>query len=215
MEFELERLLRNASPQDIENEVLRVASLISKPNITRKNFDSLAKISSSGLMHKYKLTWNEILEKFGLKERYTGITVSDKMKNQLARNYSDEDILEEISRVAAKLEVTSLSQQEFNQNSEISATVVCRRFGNWKIGLEKVGLSPKWVSLSKIDYFENLLAVWTFYGRQPKYKDMDSPPSAIAGRSYEAKFGKWSNALVSFVEYANSDAALPCQVRRF
>jgi hypothetical protein len=39
------------------------------------------------------------------------------------------------------------------------------------------------------NYFENLLAVWTQYGRQPTYGEMDQPPSSIPFGAYEAKWG--------------------------
>ncbi len=58
---------------------------------------------------------------------------------------------------------------------------------------------------SEDDYFENLLAVWTHYGRQPKYREMDEPPSAITSGAYEAKWGSWGKSLLAFVERVNSD----------
>ena len=55
------------------------------------------------------------------------------------------------------------------------------------------------------DYFENLLSVWTHYGRQPTCSEMDRGPSSIPSGAYVAKWGKWTNALVAFLERVNAD----------
>ncbi len=203
MQFELNHLPYNCSDKMIQEEIYRVVSIIQDKVVTRKKFDKLGKISSGRIIKKYDLTWKEILEKNGLCDRYSGQSVSIKMKTQLAKKYSNEDLYNEIKRVSRLLDITTLSQKEFNNNSEISATVIYRRFGSWKKALKNAGLSPKWESISEIEYFENLLKVWTFYGRQPKSREMDLPPSNINARSYESRFKKWSNALEAFIEYAN------------
>jgi len=203
MQFELNHLPYNCSDKMIQEEIHRVVSIIQDKAVTRKKFDTLGKISSGRIMKKYNLTWKEILEKNGLCDRYGGLTVSIKMKTQLAKKYSNEDLSNEIKRVSKLLATTSLSQKDFNNNSEINAAVIYRRFGSWKKALENAGLRPKWESISEIEYFENLLKVWTYYGRQPKSREMDLQPSNIKARSYESRFKKWSNALEAFIEYAN------------
>jgi hypothetical protein len=55
------------------------------------------------------------------------------------------------------------------------------------------------------DYFENLLAVWTHHGRQPKYGEMNLAPSSIPIGAYEHKWGTGRKALLAFLERVNSD----------
>ena len=127
------------------------------------------------------------------------------MKVQSARGLSDSDLIEEINRVALQLDTKILSKSDFNNNSQFSATVICRRFGNWSNGLQLAGLKPKHQTYSELEYFENLLNVWTQYGRQPKHKEMDLSPSLISSGAYESKWGKWSSALQAFIEFVKKE----------
>ena len=51
-------------------------------------------------------------------------------------------------------------------------------------GLTLSNLGRRWTD---DDYYENLLEVWTHYGRPPRYREMDLPPSRITSGGYEAK----------------------------
>lgn len=206
MKFELERLPRGASLEQIKAEIDRVATLISDPVISRKKFDSVSKISTSALIRKFG-SWEKTLSECNLEHRYSGRTVSAKMRNQVARNLSDLELVKELKKVAKKLNKKELSQTDFNKNARYSASAITRRFGSWSEGLERAGLEEVKMArrYEKQDYFENLLNVWTHYGRQPYYREMDSPPSIITSGAYERKWGKWSSALMAFIEFTNSD----------
>ena len=206
MKFELERLPRGASIEEIKDEIMRVAELISDTIISRKKFDTISKISTSTLIKKFG-SWEKALIECGLGHRYSGRTVSSKMRSQVARNLPDSELISELKRVAQKLDKKELSQKDFNENSSFSASVISRRFGSLSEGLKKAGLEE--VKMAKRyteqDYFENLLNVWTHYGRQPYYREIDSPPSIISSGAYERRWGKWSSALKAFIEFINSD----------
>jgi hypothetical protein len=53
--------------------------------------------------------------------------------------------------------------------------------------------------------FENLLAVWTHYGRAPFNREMSTPPSQVGLKAYTRRFGTWTKALEAFIERVNSD----------
>ena len=55
--------------------------------------------------------------------------------------------------------------------------------------------------------FENLLKVWTHYGRPPTVREMDRPPSTVGNHTYIHRYGGWRKALKAFVERANSEVA--------
>lgn len=206
MKFELENLPRNSSFGEIKKEILRVASLIISDKITIKEFDSLSKISSSAIRRRFG-NWEKILFECGLGNRYSGRTVSDKMKQQ-TKHLTNEEIINELQRVAKSLNKNSLTTTDLNKVSKIiSASTVANRFGSWANGLKAANLTirKKGRRHSELDYFENMLKVWTHYGRQPKYREMDLPPSTITSGAYESKWGKWSNALLAFIEYVNKD----------
>ena len=158
--------------------------------ITRSAFDKYSKVSASAIQKRFG-GWKQALTQAGLADRYSGVTVSRKMLNQAARTYTDEDLISELRAVAEKLGVTTLTMKTFNEHASINAESLRRRFGSWwaamkKAGLEISGLGKRY---SDDDYFENLLKVWTHYGRQPKYSEMDRPPSSIPSGAYEAKWG--------------------------
>ena len=206
MKFELERLPRGASLEEIKEEIIRVAELISDTIITQKKFNAISKISTSTLNKKFG-SWEKTLIECGLGHRYSGRTISSKMRSQVARNLPDAELISELKRVAQKLGKKELSQKDFNDNSSFSASAIARRLGSWSEGLKKSGLEE--VKMAKRyteqDYFENLLNVWTHYGRQPYYREMGSPPSIISSGGYERRWGRWSFAIKAFIEFVNID----------
>jgi hypothetical protein len=131
------------------------------------------------------------------------------MQRKLAVTMTDNELLKEILRVASQLETDTLSQEAFNATSCINAKAVISRFGSWKSALEEAGLrlSRHGRRYSDDEYFENLLAVWTFYARQPYYCEMDSAPSQITAGAYEKKWGTWKKALLAFIERVSQDTA--------
>jgi len=206
MKFELNRLPRGASIEEIKNEVKRVAELIPDTIITIKKFDELSKISASWLRQRFG-SWEDVLKMCNLSHRYCGQRVTAKMKKQAGRNYSNTELIDELKRIAILIEKKELSKSEFNENSEINATTIANRFGSWEKGLKFAGLEvvKHAKQYTEIDYYENLLAVWTHYGRQPICREMNIFPSKISLGGYEGRFGKWSSALQAFIEYINND----------
>jgi hypothetical protein len=116
-------------------------------------------------------------------------------------------MIKELQNVSAKIGTESLTVDLFNEHAEMSGDCVRRRFGSWGAALKAAGIAiaKSQRRHSEDDYFENLLAVWTHYGRQPKYVEMDEPPSSITPGAYEAKWGTWRKALLAFIEKVNSD----------
>jgi hypothetical protein len=206
MKFELERLAKRDN-ESIITEIKRVAALVpSDSKLTVAKFDEHAKVSSSTVKKRFG-GWYKALRAANLAHRYSGRTVSSKMKNQKARYMTDKQLIAELQRVASELHTETLTTPQFNSHSEISASAVSRRLGSWNKALNAAGLRP--VNMGRRhtddDYFENLLSVWTHFGRQPKYREMDSPPSTISSGAYENKWGNWTNALLAFLDRVNSD----------
>ena len=92
----------------------------------------------------------------------------------------------------------------------VAERAVISRFGSWRAALEAAGLqlsnnARRWTDS---DYFENILEVWTYHGRQPKYREMNQAHSRIANSGYAAKFGSWGRAVQAFVDRVNSDISV-------
>jgi len=206
MKFELKSLPRNASDEEIVAEIKRVDLIVGKDLLTKKDYDEHGKITS-GAIQKRLGGWQKALITAGLGYKYSGRTISEKMRQQ-SKNLTDEEILEELRAVAKKLGKNYVSQEEANDNSEIiSASTIIYRFGTWPKGLEKAGLqlSPMGKRFTEDEYYENLLNVWTRHGRQPFLREMAEYPSVITPSGYEARFGSWRKALEAFVEKMNQE----------
>ena len=206
MKFELKSLPRNASDEEIVAEIKRVDVIVGKDLLTKKDYDKHGKITS-GAIQKRLGGWQKALIAAGLGNKYSGRTISEKMRQQ-SKSLTDEEILHELRAVAKKLGKDYVSQEEVNDNSEIiSASTVIYRFGSWPKGLEKAGLqlSPYGKRFTEDEYFENLLNVWTNHGRQPFLREMAEYPSVITPSGYESRFGSWRKALEAFVDKMNQE----------
>lgn len=119
---------------------------------------------------------------------------------------TDQQIINELKRVANLPNVKVLSKDTFNKYKIISnISTISRHFGSWSKALRKAGLSisSSQARYSEEDLFENLLNVWTYRGRQPTLTEMNEPPSKITPNTYSNHFGNWRKSLEAFVKYAN------------
>lgn len=208
MKFELSRLPQH-NTASIVAELRRVATIVPEHlPLTRTRFNKNARVDASTVGRHFG-GWSAALAEAGLSHRYSGRTVSTKMKSQQAREMTDRQLIAELQRVAAELGTQVLTQAEFNSHSAISASAISRRLSSWNTALATAGLKPVNMGrrYTEDDYFENLLAVWTHYGRQPKYAEMNNPPSVITSGAYEKRWGSWTRALTAFVDRVNSDAS--------
>jgi len=166
MKFELNFLPANATDEDIFEEIRRVDSLVAKTILTRSDFDRHSKIHSSTLVRRFD-NWRNVLIKTGLGHKYSGRSVSEKMIEQKAKFLKNEEIINELQRIAKLLNKNSITVDDIRHNSSIiGPKIVVRRFGTWANGIKKAGLE---ISLfghrySDEEYFENLLNVWTYHG---------------------------------------------------
>lgn len=151
--------------------------------------------------------WREALDAAGIGSRFVGPLTTERMKSQPGRAMSDEEILARIRDVSAQLGKTSLAGADIEANSEITQNLMYRRFGSVSAALRQAGVEQ--VShgrrYTEDEVFENLLKVWTHYGRPPTFLEMDLPPSTVGKNTYYTRFGGWRKALKAFVERANSE----------
>lgn len=186
-------------------EIQRVARVVPEPHITEARFDNLAKCSSSLVRRRFG-SWEKALALAGVPDRFSGGKGGRGRKRVV---FTDEELLNELRSVSARLG-GSVTVDAFQLLGRMNPETIRRRFGSWGIALKRAGqaISPLGRRYSEDRYFENLLTVWTHHGRQPKYAEMDSPPSSIPSGAYEAKWGTWRKALGAFVERAESDNSI-------
>jgi hypothetical protein len=203
--FELDRLVSYDDASVLE-EMRRVAESMPGSAISRVEFDKFARVKSSTIVRRFG-GWQRALDLAGLGDRYGGKTVSDKMRRQRGRSLTVDEITAELKRIADQAGTRTITFAHLKQSDLLSPRVVVSRFGTWRAALEAAGLTlssmgRRWTD---DDYYENLLEVWTHYGRAPKYGEMDASPSRISSGGYEAKFGTWVRAKQAFVDRVNRD----------
>jgi len=205
--FELNRL-DSYDDAALLNELRRVAIIVKSPVLTRTEFDRHSKASSSVIGRRFG-GWSRALTLAGLGERFSGTPEAKRILTRGARTFTDEELLSELRAVAAKLGVNTITIEQFNSHGTMHGETIRRHFGSWWHAIERAGLTISNLGkrYSETDYFENLLKVWTHYGRQPTYGEMDRAPSWIRAKAYEAKWGTWRNALKAFLEQVNADVA--------
>lgn len=206
--FQLNRL-PEYTDEAIIAEIQRVANLVSSEKLTIRAFQKRAKVGANTLRRHFG-SWRNALAAAGLEHLYNNrISLTEKMRHQKAKDMSDEEVLEQLRIVARKIKKNSLSIEEFDRHASICAATVRKRFGSWRAGLEKAGLRASKLGSRYTDEecFENLLTVWTYYGRPPKSEEMGQLPSNIGYRAYTTRWGTWNKALHAFVERANQDLA--------
>lgn len=196
MKFELNRPT-DYSDEAVINEIKRVSLIIEKP-LTITKFNNNSKYSASTISRRFG-SWLQALSKAGLDETYWHI------ENQ---KISTEEIIEELKKVSQKLNSKSFSRKDFEANSAMSRFIFKGENGFNKImklaGLEIPLTSRKYTDEER---FENLLNVWTHYGRQPNYAEMKSEPSVVGPKAYVVRWGSWTKALLAFLKKVNSDIA--------
>lgn len=124
------------------------------------------------------------------------------------RDISDQEILDDLKRVAQVRGAESLTRILYEEYGEFGPTTIIRRFGSWNSAVVKAGLRrSSRQDISNEELFENLAAVWTRLGKQPYGRQMSdrSTGSVFSTASYEKRFGSWNNALISFSKYIAND----------
>ena len=126
--------------------------------------------------------------------------------NIFHRNTPDQELLDDLKRVAIKLGKDKITRDEYDKNGEFNSGTLEKRFGNWSTSLIKAGLQINIQrNISDKELFENIEGVWINLGRQPLYAEMRQPLSKYSTRPYDKRFGTWRKALEAFVEFINSD----------
>ena len=193
---------------EVLDEIKRAAKTVDKNILTMSYFDKNSEISHGTVARRFG-SWQNALAKAGLEHQYSGKIITDNMKGPRPRPLTDDEILLELKRIATLLSKTTVTVEDVKRHSNImSSTVVSRRFGSWTKAMEKAGLKISEMyrrKYSEEEYFESLLNVWTQHGRQPKYSEMDVPPSKISAGAYASHFGSWHKALEAFVSRMNQD----------
>jgi hypothetical protein len=197
MEFQLEPFHRNISDDELLKDLKRVAKELGKEMVTKAEYDKKGKFSSDTYLRRFG-SWFIAVEKAGLKR---------------TRNFNipDEELIEDLVRVAKGLVKERVTTDEYNEKGKFSSSTFISRFGSWFVALKMAGLKrTRNLNISDEELFNNLIEVWTVLGHQPKYNDLTKDVSKYSSGTYEKRFGGWRKALEAFVKWANEGICPEC-----
>jgi Homing endonuclease associated repeat/HNH endonuclease len=211
VKYELDRL-PEYSDAALLDEIRRVAAIVETAYVSKAEFDKQSRASSSAMVRRFG-SWQQALAQAGLANRAQPVRVTSKMRKQPGKSTSREDLIRELMRVADIVGKDNVTYQSFNENSLNDAALVRQRFGGWNLGLKEAGLDvPAHARrYSEEECFENILRVWTHYGRAPRFREMNVPPSEVGGTAYTGRWGTFTRALLAFIQQAEvgSDVSSP------
>lgn len=196
------------SDDAILNDLRRVSESFPKDPFTNQFYSTHGGRYSRTIFQRRLGGWREALDAAGIDNRYVGRPTTDRMRSQPGRSMSNQELLAQIRDIATRLGKSSLSGADIRAHSDINQQLLASRFGSVSKALRHAGIAqvPHGRRHTEEEIFENLLSVWTHYGRPPTHSEMDRVPSTVGSNTYIKRYGGWRNALKTFVERANSDA---------
>ena len=193
MKFEL-ATLEEYSDDALLKELRRVAESLNEQRLTIERFNSLARVHSTTLRYRFG-SWQAALDKAGISE-----TVAPRF-----RALTRERVIQALRAFAAENPGVSITRNQIAETLNVDPNNLTRRFGKWETLLDEVGIAPVPLGRRYTDEecFENILKLWTHYGRQPKHGELKHPPSTVGPKAYIRRWGGWRKALSAFVKRVN------------
>ena len=210
MEFKIIRK-SNYTTEDIINELIRVDQKLQKLKLTKNEYNKHGNISPNTITNRFG-SWHSALCAAGLEHRSNNRIPTEKLINQFSKELSENEILIELKNIAQSLYKTTISMEDLNTHSKlISGSTITKRFGSWKKGLELAGLyvNSHGKRYTDKECHDNLLMVWTYYGRQPTLNEMKNNPSKVGPQAYTARWGSWGKSLEAFIHEVDKGSESP------
>lgn len=199
MKFELQTL-EEYSDEALLAELRRVAEAMNGQRLTIERFNSLARVHSTTLRYRFG-SWQAALDKAGISE-------------EIAPRYrvlSRDQVIQALRDFAVANPGVSVTRDCIAEKLGVDANNLTRRFGKWEDMLSEVGIAPVPLGRRYTDEecFENILTLWTHYGRQPHFGELKHFPSTVGPKAYVRRWGGWRAALSAFVKQVNESAPFP------
>lgn len=173
-----------------------MAEMVEGPSLSRSQFDQHSKVHSSTLGKRFG-SWEDALKAAGLSNRFVDATMP----------YEKDEVSAAIKRIGSEISPKPLTLKEFSARSGIDGGPVRRLFGSWKAALHEAGHVQSALARRYTDEqcFENMLALWSHYGRAPHHDEANCYPSEVGPKAYVRRWGTWRKALAAFVDRVSAD----------
>jgi len=197
--------LTDYSDEALLAEIRRVANQLEHEGkrLTHKQFNLLSRVHSTTIGSRFG-SWQTALDRAG---------VSQGLAPRF-RPLGRDDILRELIKVAEENPRAEVTRETIALRLNTDANNITRRFGLWRKLLADAGLVP--VPLGRrytdVECFENILKLWTHFGRQPHYSELNRPPSVVGAKAYTRRWGGWRRALAAFMQSVNEGDDSPGQI---
>jgi HNH endonuclease/Homing endonuclease associated repeat len=191
--FEL-KTLTDYSEEPLLAELRRVASALRGQRMTVEKFNELSRVHSSTLQKRFGSFTNAVARADIVQD------IAPHLK-QITR----EKVIEAIQAYATEFSGESPTLDEIAKRLGFARDTILRKFGKWTDLLSSVAMKPVPLGrrYSDEECFENIVALWTHYGRQPHFIELNRPPSAVGSKANVLRWGGWRNALAAFIDYVN------------
>ena len=118
-------------------------------------------------------------------------------------DYSDENLIKDIRRVAKILGKDTLTTKEYEKYSKAGITTILRKLGSWNNALKEAGLSVKNVqNVPNEELFAEIERIWNQLGRQPSRDEIDQL-CKYSVSTFDNRFGGSRKAIEEFVKWKN------------
>lgn len=196
----------------ILEEMRRVAAAVGGSTLTVSEFSRHSKVGVTTVRRRFG-SWPAALESAGLAHLYNRPAPA-KRSRTLARTLTDDQLLAEIRRVSEIVGRSSvITADDLREHSTVGLSAFRNRFGTLKAAFLAAGLTvcAHGRRYTDEECFENLLEVWTHYGRAPAHDEMANPPSVVGPKAYTLRWRTWRLALTAFVARVDSPDVAPSE----
>ncbi|MEI8202800.1 MAG: hypothetical protein WCH34_07290 [Bacteroidota bacterium] len=171
------------SEKELLNDVKNVFELNGRKYLSKSKYLKLGKYKNSSI-YKRLGDWNNVLIKADI-------------DSNIDHYFSNEDIIEEIKRVAGIVGESSFNLSKLLKLSDIKLYLISKRFGNWKQACELAGIKriTKLDSIQECDFIEDLKRVANLDGKNYCSQSNYSKNGKYSTYAYLKRYGNWESAL--------------------
>ncbi len=209
LNFEI-NYLTEYTDEAILAEIARVAALLPEGPLTTKRFEEVSRVGRNTVARRFG-SWAKAMSLAGLSHRLAEVQGVRGGVQAAIHKMTDDEVLEAMTALAKKLEQDTLTTSDVDAHLPFGSGTLRRRWGSSKAAFAAAGLGQSALGkrYTDEDCFQNLLEVWTHYGRAPKHREMNISPSTVGSKAYIRRFETWRKALSAFVDKMNQDMADP------